>query len=88
MSAFLKDLSTKLQDLKKSFYEICYCYTQIISLYSLIFFDDKGQVLYYNVAVYISVHPKEEYSLIQKAKPLTVQTDKGKWLKKLTKGKK
>ena len=35
--------------------------------------------LYYNVTVYISVQSEEEYSLIWKAKPLTIQTDEGKW---------
>ena len=46
---------------------------------SLSFFNDEGQLLYYNVAVYILFQSKEEYSLIQKAKPLAIQTDKGKW---------
>ena len=38
----------------------------------------KGQLFYYNVALYILVQ-SEEYSLIWKAKPLTIQIDKGKW---------
>ena len=37
------------------------------------------------VAVYILVQSEEEYSLIWKAKPLTIQTDKGKWWKNLQK---
>ena len=41
------------------------------------FFNDKDYLLYYNVAVYILIQ-SEEYSLIWKAKPLTIQTDKGK----------
>ena len=51
-------------------------------------FNDKGQVLYYNVAVYILVQAEEEYSLIWKAKPLTNQTVKGKCKKIDQKGKK
>ena len=39
----------------------------------------KGQLFYYNVALYILVQSEEEYSLIWKAKPLTIQIDKGKW---------
>ena len=42
------------------------------------FFNDKDYLLYYNVAVYILIQSEEEYSLIWKAKPLTIQTDKGK----------
>ena len=64
-------LSTKFQNLKKRFYEICYCYITLL-------FNDKGQLLYYSVAVYILVQ-SEEHSFIWKAKPLTIQTDKGKW---------
>ena len=44
----------------------------------------KGQLFYYNVALYILVQ-SEEYSLIWKAKPLTIQIDKGKWQKKIDK---
>ena len=40
---------------------------------------DKGYLLYYNVAFYILGQPEEEYSLIWKAKPLTIQIDKCKW---------
>ena len=39
----------------------------------------KGQLFYYYVALYILVQSEEEYSLIWKAKPLTIQIDKGKW---------
>ena len=52
--------------------------SQNIHLYSLSIFNDKGQLLYHNVAVYILVQSEEEYSLIWKAKPVTIQTDKGK----------
>ena len=69
MSAFFK-ISFK-KDLKKRFYEIYYCYITVL-------FNHKGQLLYYNVAVYILVQSEEEYSLIWKAKPVTIQTDKGK----------
>ena len=31
------------------------------------------------VAIHILVQSEEKYSLIWKAKPLTIQTDKGKW---------
>ena len=34
-------------------------------------------ILYYNVAVHILV--QSEYSLIWKAKPLTIQTNKDEW---------
>ena len=46
-------------------------------------FNGKGYLLYYDVAVYILAQSKEEYSLIWKAKLLTIQTDKDKWLKKV-----
>ena len=46
-----------------------------------VLFHDKGYVLYYNVAVYMLVQAEEEYSLIWKVKPLTIQIDKGKSLK-------
>ena len=36
-------------------------------------------LLYYNVAVYVLVQSEEEYSLIWKGKPSTIQTSKGKW---------
>ena len=52
--------------------------SQIIRLCSLSFFNDNDQVLYYNVAVYILAQ-SEEYSLISKVKPLTIQTEKGEW---------
>ena len=39
-------------------------------------FNSKGQLLYYNVAVYVLVQSEIEYSLIWKAKPLTIHTDK------------
>ena len=39
-------------------------------------FNDKGQLLYFNVTVYILVQSEEECSLIWKAKPLTIQFDK------------
>ena len=42
----------------------------------------------YFVAVYILVQSEEECSLIWKAKPLTIQTVKGKWQKIDQKGKK
>ena len=61
--------NSKIQ--KKSFYEICYGYMTV-------FINDKGQLLYYNVAVYIFIQSEEEYSLIWKAKPQTIQIDKGK----------
>ena len=37
----------------------------------------KGLLLSYNVAVFILVQSEEEYSRVWKAKPLTIQTDKG-----------
>ena len=43
-------------------------------LYSLGFFNEKGYLLYYNVAVYILVQSEEEYFVIWKAKPLTIET--------------
>ena len=49
----------------------------IVIYYSAI--QCKGQLLYNNAAVYILVQSEEEYSLIWKAKPLTIQTGKGKW---------
>ena len=42
------------------------------------FCHDKGYLLHYNVAVYILLQSEEEYSLIWKEKPLTVQSDKDK----------
>ena len=42
-------------------------------------FNEKGLLLYYNVAVYILVQSEEEYSLIWKEKALTIQTGEGKW---------
>ena len=51
---------------------MCYCYVTVL-------FNEKGQLLYCNVAVYILVQSEEEYDLIWKAKPVTIQTDKGKW---------
>ena len=50
----------------------CYCYITVL-------FNDKGQLLYYNVAVHILDQSEEECSLIWKAKPLKIQTEKGKW---------
>lgn len=38
-----------------------------------------GQILNYNVAVYIFVQSEEEYPPILKATPLTIQTDESKW---------
>ena len=49
-----------------------YCYITVL-------FNGKGWLLYYNVAVCILDQSEEEYSLIWKAKPLTIQTDKDKW---------
>ena len=43
-------------------------------LYSLGFFNEKGYLLYYNVAVYILVQSEEEYFVIWKVKPLTIET--------------
>ena len=44
-----------------------------------VLFNDKGQFLYYKVALYILVQLEEEYSFFWKTKPLTFQTDKGKF---------
>ena len=74
VSIFQRHLSTKFQRSKKRFYEICYYYITVL-------FNDKGQLLCYNLAVYNLVQSKEEYSLTWKAKPLTIQTDNGKWKK-------
>ena len=63
MSAFFKDIFQQNFKVQKSVYEICYCCITVP-------FNDKGQVLYYNVAVYILVQSEEEYSLIQKGEPL------------------
>ena len=41
-----------------------------------VFFNDNDYN--YNVAVYILAQ-SEEYSLFSKVKPLTIQTEKGKW---------
>ena len=41
-------------------------------------FNDKGYLPYYNVAVYILIQSEEKYSLIWKAKPPIIETDKGK----------
>ena len=68
MSVFQRYLSTKIHGSKKHIYEIYYCYIR-----------DYTFVIY--VAVYVLVLLEEEYSLIWKAKPLTIQTDKGKWEK-------
>lgn len=38
-----------------------------------------GQILNYNVAVYIFVQSEEEYPPIWKATRLTIQTDESKW---------
>ena len=43
--------------------------------------NGKGLLLYYNVAIYILVQSEEEYSLTWKAKPIIIQTGKGKWQK-------
>ena len=73
MSAFFKDIfKIKFQGSKKRFYEICYCYVTVV-------FNDKGKLLYYNVEVYILVQSEEDYYLIWKSKPLTIQTGKSKW---------
>ena len=72
MLVFFKDIfqqNFKVQ--KRVFHEISYCYITVL-------FNDKSQLLYYNVAVYVSVQSEKEYSLIWKAKLLTIQTDKGK----------
>ena len=42
-------------------------------------FNDKGQLLNHNLAVYILVQSEEEYSHIWKTKPLAIETDKSKW---------
>ena len=39
----------------------------------------SNQLLYYNAAVYVLVQSEEQYSLIWKAKPLKIQTEKDKW---------
>ena len=68
MSAFFKRyLLRKFEGSNKSFYEICSCYITVL-------FNNKGQLLYYNVGVYALVESQEEYSLIWKAKLLTIQT--------------
>ena len=55
ISAFLKRyISTKLQDSKKCFYEVCYCYHKlyICTVYIAIVYKP----------VYISVQSEEKYS--------------------------
>ena len=48
----------------------------------LLLYNSATQRLCYNIAVYILGQSEEEYSLIWNEKPLTIQTDKSKWLKK------
>ena len=82
MSGFFKDIFQ--QTFKKAFKKVqknvfmkyVIVISKIIRLYSLSFFNDKGQLFYYNVAVCILVQSEEEYPLIWKAKLLTNQTDK------------
>ena len=82
MSAFFKDIFPQnFKVCKSAFMKYVIFVSQIICFYSLSFFNDNGQLLYHNVAVYVSVQSEEEYSLTWKAKPLTIQTDKGKYKK-------
>ena len=82
VSIFQRYLSTKFQVQKRAFMKYFIFLSQIIHLYSLSFFNGKGQLLYYNVAAFILVQSEEEYPLIWKAEPLTIQTDKK--VKKMT----
>ena len=54
---------------------MCYCCIIDFTFLQSKFF----QLLCYNVEVYILVQSEEEYSLISKAKSLTMQTEKGEW---------
>ena len=63
------------------FYKIRYCYLTVL-------FNDKGQLLCYNVAVYILNQIEEDHFLIWKAKPLSVQSYEGICKKIDQKGKK
>ena len=58
------------------FYEIRYCYLTVL-------FNDKGQLLCYNVAVYILNQIEEDHFLILKAKPHQFRVIKV-YVKKLT----
>ena len=49
----------------------------MLLLYRLYVFTNHIVVVY--IVLYISVQSEEEYSLIWKVKPVTIQTDKGKW---------
>ena len=81
ISASFKDMFQQNLKVQKSvFLEICYCY--IIDykfVQSQLFQWQRLVTYYYNVAVYFLVQLEEDYPLIWKAKPLTIQTDKGKW---------
>ena len=80
MSAFFRDTFQQNFKVQKSaFMKYIIVISQIIRLYSLSFFNGKGYLLYYNVAVYIFVQSEEEYPPIWKATPLTIQTDESKW---------
>ena len=70
ISAFFKEIFQQNFTVQKS---IFLKYVTVTVL-----FNDKGQFLYYKVALYILVQLEEEYSFIWKTKPLTFQTDKGK----------
>ena len=65
-------MSVFFKDIKMRFSEKCYCY--MTDLY-----NDKGQLLNHDLALYILVQSEEEYSHIWKTKPLAIDTDKGKW---------
>ena len=80
MSAFFKDIFQQNFKVQKIVFMKCYCYSiDYMFAQCQLFQSTVSAFLHYNVAVYILVQSKEEYSLIWKAKPLTIQTDKGKW---------
>ena len=80
MSSFFKDIFQQNFKAQKSvFMKYVIFISKILRLHSPSVFNDKVFLLYYNVAVYISVQSDEEYSPIWKAKPLSNQVDKGRW---------
>ena len=67
MSVFFKDIFQQNFRVQKYVFMKCYCYKTVL-------FNDKAS--YFIIIVYIFIKSEEKYSLIWKAKPVTIHMTK------------